>query len=216
LNNLVIAGASGFVGTLVTNLACKRFATWNVHPLVRNTTGSFENEVALPLYLSGQAPGRATHLCLCLGTTPHRAGGNAQFVSTEHDLALQIARRAAALGARQLTYISSAGASLRSNSIYLETKARTEASLAELGFDRLDFFRPSFLTGRKSPRFSEAAGASAIGLAAVLFPKLRNSIFMPISGHNLAQAICNALEKYEAGVFVHHFPAIVELANDAQ
>lgn len=136
---------------------------------------------------------QATYECgvvfCCLGTTIKKAGSRARFKAVDHDLVLDVARRARAAGTDTFLVVSSLGADPRAGNFYLRTKGEMEAALADVGFARLGIVRPSLLLGsRKESRPGEAvAQAVARVFNPVLVGPLRR--YRAVTAEEVAAAL---------------------------
>ena len=106
---------------------------------------------------------RGDDVFCCLGTTIKKAGSERAFKRVDHDYVAALAQLTREQGARTFSMVSSIGADPESNSFYLGTKGRAEASVTAAGFDALHIFRPSLLLGdRQESRPAESASIFAM------------------------------------------------------
>ena len=177
------------------------------HPKVHVLEGAFRDGVSLPDF-----PPVDDVFC-CLGTTMRNAGSREAFRQVDLELPLALARATRARGARQFLFVSSVGADSASRTFYLRVKGETEAGLAEIGFDALLVFRPSFLLGDRDEW--RAGEVVAKALAPIVTPLLRGSLkrYRPIPAAIVAQAMVAAALAGHHGVHVFHFDQIVEIGR---
>jgi uncharacterized protein YbjT (DUF2867 family) len=209
---ILIAGASGFIGGLVVErLASTEHgaATCLVRRAMQLDARTLVTDFSEPPAALDAA---YDAVFLCLGTTPSRAGGKAEFHRVEHDLAVTVARWAAERGAHSCAYVSSLGADLKSASLYLRTKAETERSLAAIGFDALHLFRPSFLTGRVPPLRSERIGALLCRALAASGLGPKSGALTPIAGAVVADAMLATLDFGGRGTQIYHYADMLRLS----
>ena len=213
---LAIIGASGLIGAALTDrlLAENRSVT----ALLRRSTGRtdplFAERIApvsaWPEQIAGVQPEVAVS---ALGTTIAVAGSRAAFEAIDLDAVTTFARAAREAGARQMIAVSSVGADPDASTFYLRTKGRMEQALADIGFDRLDLFRPALLLGKRAgpPRIGERI---AIALSPVMTLLLRGPFerYAPIAAETVAAAMAAAAGNPAPGVFVHEYRAIRGLA----
>ena len=149
-----------------------------------------------------------------LGTTMRKAGSEAAFRAVDLDLVLAFATAARAAGARRMATVSSVGADPRSRAFYLRIKAEMERALADLGFERLDIFRPGLLRGERGSdrRLGERLG---IALSPIVNLALRGPFdrFAAIEAVKVAAAIAATLPLGEPDIHVHHNRQIRRLAR---
>lgn len=165
LTTLVIAGATGLVGSIV--LACALddprighvIAPTRVplppHPKLANPVVDYNS---LPL----DADWWSVDSVICaLGTTRAKAGSDAAFWRVDHDYPLAVAQAARARGARTFALVSAIGADAGSRLLYNRTKGAVEASIAALDYPSYTIVRPGLIGGdrdefRPAERVSEA------------------------------------------------------------
>jgi len=80
----------------------------------------------------------------CLGTTRGKAGKEG-FIKVDHDYVVNSAKMLKSAGCPDFHLLTSKGSNVNSWFLYPETKGRAEASVRDLGFDRLNIYRPGFL-----------------------------------------------------------------------
>jgi uncharacterized protein YbjT (DUF2867 family) len=212
-----IAGATGLTGHYVLNrllddggydpvLAVLRKPMHRNHPRLREKVVEFDS-------LSALAPSQVDVAFCCLGTTIRKAGSKEAFRRVDHDYVLAFANWARANGARHFLLVSSVSASPDSGNFYLRVKGETERDLAQLGFDWLDIFQPSFLLGnRAESRPGERIGQAVIQAVefALVGPLER---YRGIGGATIAQAmLARANDPGDPGIRRHEWAAITALA----
>jgi len=80
----------------------------------------------------------------CLGTTRSKAGKEG-FIKVDHDYVLNSAKLLKSSGCPDFHLLTSWGTNVNSWFLYPETKGRVEIAVRDLGFDRLNIYRPGFL-----------------------------------------------------------------------
>ncbi|RMF15255.1 MAG: NAD-dependent dehydratase [Gammaproteobacteria bacterium] len=192
---LMVLGATGAVGREVLELAARdgRFESI-VAPTRRPlpARAGLVNPVwPMTLPLPEDAAWQVDALICCLGSTLRKAGSRAAFRQVDHDLVLAAAARARAGGARTCVLNSSLGADPQSGNFYLRTKGETERDLADIGFERLVYVRPSLIdAGREEVRPAEWLG---IRVARVLRPLIPDR-YKPVTPEKIAQTMLNAVD----------------------
>lgn len=200
MKNVVVAGATGLVGSAVVRLLERREDV-TVHALVRKAgslAGSRRREIVFDYHkdadtLGGEIP--CDVLLSCLGTTIAKAGSQKAFRAVDHELPAILVARLKELPQRPgVALVSSVGASSSGN-FYLRTKFETEELVRQSGLPYL-IVRPSVLLGdRHETRFVERA---AIQMMRPLFAALiavtgRSSATIgrlrPITDEQVAQAL---------------------------
>ncbi len=102
---------------------------------------------------------RVDQVASALGTTIRQAGTEERFRRVDHDVPLEVFRRARAGGARHALLVSSLGADPRSRVLYSRVKGELEEAVLGLGFPSVTVLRPSLLLGdRGELRLGEEIG----------------------------------------------------------
>ncbi|MEO6102337.1 MAG: NAD-dependent epimerase/dehydratase family protein [Pseudoxanthomonas sp.] len=176
MNKVLLAGASGMVGSAVLRQALadprigevvaparRALAT---HAKLRNPLVDFDD---LPV----DAPWWEVDAVICtLGTTIRDAGSRAAFRKVDFDYPLAVARNALEHGASTFVLTSATGASADSRIFYSRTKGELENALRALGYESLCLVRPGLLEGaRERHRPLEHAGMKLLGAMGPLLPR---------------------------------------------
>ena len=212
---LLIAGATGLVGTAVTQLAAAdgrftRVITWGRRPLpganarVENW-GPLEGEL-----IKGLRPVAVDAVICCLGTTMRNVNGDkAAFIHVDQELVLALGQWASG-GNTTFCLVSAHGADAQSKFFYNRVKGYVEDTLREMELGALHLFRPSILDGpRKENRPGERLGLAVMKLFAPVLP----TPLRPMPYRTLAAALLNAARTPSTGVHVHSYKEILALAN---
>lgn len=147
----------------------------------------------------------------CLGTTIKKAGSQEAFREVDFDFVLNVARAAKAAGATRCMVISALGASAKSGTFYSRVKGEMEDALAQIGFDALHIFRPSFLDGdRSESRIGERIGIAAFkALSPLLLGGAKK--YRVIAASQVAHAMRASAWLPTAGVKIYESDEIVAL-----
>ncbi|WP_079423351.1 NAD(P)H-binding protein [Streptomyces katrae] len=149
-----------------------------------------------------------------LGTTIRQAGSQEAFREVDQHHTVRVAALARDAGAERIAVVSSVGAGSGSRAFYLRVKGDMEADVTALGFRQTEFFRPSFILGRRpTHRRGEGLGSSA---ATVLAPLLAGPAraYRPVPAGRLAAAMIAALAEDRPGVRVRTYEDFVALAPE--
>ena len=216
---IVIAGATGLVGRQVVDQLCDRTDVSAVVVLGRRALGKTHPKISdlvgppdrWPALLDGSQFDAAIST---LGTTLHDAGSQDAFYAVDHDLLVSFARAACGAGTRHFLMVSSVGAHAASRNFYLATKGKAEASVANIGFDRIDILRPGLLRGRRTGRlrFGERLAIAISPVTDFLTPAVL-SRYRSIAAAQVAGALCQLAGQADAGQFIHHNDDMVALAR---
>ena len=211
---VVLIGATGLIGSKLTRLLVEDGSV-ELHTVVRRASGCGSNEhVAPPADWPEVVQGIGADAAVsALGTTMRAAGSEAAFQAVDFDMVSAFARAARAAGARQMVTVSSVGADVGSRNFYLRLKGELEGALAEMGFDRVDIFRPGLLRGKRGGerRIGERIGI-AISPVANLFLQGPLERFAAIDAELVAAAVAASLRESAPGVHIHENRAIRRLA----
>jgi uncharacterized protein YbjT (DUF2867 family) len=207
---IFLAGATGLVGQRLLTRLCNsekvtrvlsvgRRATGYEHPKLEELVGSLDQWPALIAEQVGDVA------ISTLGTTIADAGSQDAFYAIDHDAVLSFARATRAAGARQFLMVSSVGAHAASRNFYLAAKGRAEASIDQVGFQRLDILRPGLLRGRRTGRLrpGERVAIALSPLTDFLTPAVL-SRYRSIPAMQVAGALNYLAGADESGIFVHH------------
>lgn len=150
-----------------------------------------------------------------LGTTIRKVGGDRDaFAAIDRDLVDRTARAAQRAGASRMISVSSVGADANSKNFYLSIKGQAERNLMQIGFERLDVFRPGLLLGKRQDdvRLGERIGMVASPVADLLLHgKYRK--YRSIHAETVARAALALSMRKAAGKFVHNHDAILRAAS---
>ncbi|HRH70293.1 MAG TPA: NAD-dependent epimerase/dehydratase family protein [Flavobacteriales bacterium] len=212
--SLLVAGATGLVGSAVVELALAdqrfgRVITWGRRAMP-NTNGS-EHWAPGPVSLiEGLRNERVDAVICCLGTTMRNVKGDKKaFVHVDLELVLALARWAEGSDTR-FCLVSALGADPNSAFFYNRVKGRVEMDLRRLTFQALHIFRPSILDGpRKEDRPGERAGLVLMKFLAPLLPTRSR----PMPYRTLAKALLSAAAGTDSGVHIHTTAGIKALAG---
>lgn len=213
--SLLIAGATGLVGSAVTDLAAAdpRFGpviTWGRRP-VPDAPGTVEHWGPGPDGLvAGLGSDRVNAVICCLGTTMRNVKGDKQaFLHVDQDLVLALARWSSGTHAR-FCLVSALGADPSSMFFYNRVKGNVERELTQLEFAALHIFRPSILDGpRQESRPGERIGLAAMKILAPMLPVASR----PMPYRTLAQALLNAAAGDDHGIHIHTTKGIEALVR---
>ncbi|MFJ7159701.1 NAD(P)H-binding protein [Streptomyces sp. NPDC101118] len=155
-----------------------------------------------------------------LGSTIRAAGSQQAFRQVDQHYVVAVARLAHAAGARRIAVVSSVGAKAGARNFYLGVKGDMEEEVKTAGFERVEIFRPSFITGpRPDRRLAEKLGFAA---ASALSPAMRGSAraYRPVPAGRLAAAMIASLregtgETPKGGASVRTYEDIVRLTEPA-
>lgn len=139
----------------------------------------------------------------CLGTTMKKAGSKEKFRLVDFQYPVSLASFCLNKGARQFLLVSSMGADAKSGIFYNQIKGEVENTVSNLGYPRLDIFRPSLLLGdRGESRIAEDLGKVAMKIFGFLFlGSLKN--YKAIDSGKVARAMNYFAQEEGSGNHLH-------------
>ncbi|WP_165311163.1 NAD(P)H-binding protein [Vibrio ziniensis] len=201
---LIIAGASGLVGSCCLKISLQENAIEHVYTLSRKPlTPTTFPELTYKLTQLIDANLNVKHWddddvrpqlgVIALGTTLKQAGSKQGLEKVDFELVCHVAQQMKLLGVERLAVVSSYGAHKRSGSHYLRCKGRMEEAIRQLGFAHVTFVRPGPLVGKRSiARTDEVLVQKAMAVGKyLLFGKLKN--LAPIKAEDVAQSMLYSL-----------------------
>lgn len=214
---VLVAGATGLVGSALVDALLADSGVGKVHVLVRRKSAELGQHSGVHQHLVDYAAGigalpPADDAFCCLGTTIKAAGSQAAFRAVDHDAVLAFARAARGAGATRLCVVSALGADARSVVFYNRVKGEMEAAVAALGFPCVVVVRPSLLLGDRAAlgqpaRFGERAAMAAAAPVRWLIPRS----VRPIEAGTVARAMLRAVQSMPDGVHVLASERLLEL-----
>ncbi|WP_417613806.1 NAD(P)H-binding protein [Parasphingorhabdus sp.] len=213
-DKILIVGATGLIGGLLTRKLVMQGADKRMHLVVRRPYREDVGQAKIHVQLQENWPATIAKIkpdiaISCLGSTMKKAGSKEEFAAVDRDLVGSVAAAAKAAGARQFIAISSTMADSSASSFYLKTKGEAEDLLRAQKFDRLDIIRPGLLRGERTndTRLGESlAIAASPAMDLLLHGKFRR--YRSILACDVADAIVALMEERAAGTYVHENDAI--------
>lgn len=161
MKTALILGSTGLTGSFVLEklltdseydkiILLNRKPSGISHVKIHEIITDFKSEIDL------KSISKIDSIFSCLGTTRKKTPDLSQYRSIEIEIPYKIAKISIEKGLQSLHFISSIGASTKSNNYYLKIKGEAEEKLASLDIPHLHIYRPSFLIGpRKENRLIE-------------------------------------------------------------
>ena len=213
-DKILIVGATGLIGSLLTRKLVGQGADEQMHLLLRRPYREDVGKAKIHVQLQENWPAAIAKIkpdiaISCLGSTMKKAGSKEEFAAVDRDLVSAVAAAAKAAGARQFIAISSTMADSSASSFYLKTKGEAEDLLRAQKFDRLDIIRPGLLRGERvaDSRLGESlAIAASPVLDLLLHGQFRR--YRSILASDVADAIVALMGNVLSGTHVHENDAI--------
>jgi uncharacterized protein YbjT (DUF2867 family) len=210
---LLVLGATGYVGGIVTRLALIDPSVTEVIAPTRRPLPLENSRLKNPIVnfdaLDEQASWwRVDAAISALGTTTRNTPSRAEYEKIETSYPVAVAALVRDRGAKAFVYVSSIGASPKSRSFYLRAKGNTEDQLQRLGLPSLTLVRPSGIIGvRQPPRRSEEFILNLLQIARPILPKR----WRVVTGEQVAKALIRAALKPPLGTIIIESETIQDL-----
>jgi uncharacterized protein YbjT (DUF2867 family) len=201
VTKLLVLGATGYVGGIVTRLALDDPSVTEVIAPTRRQlllqNPRLKNPIVNLDALDEEAPWwRVDAAISALGTTTRNTPSQADYEKIETSYPVTVATLVRNRGAKAFVYVSSIGASVSSRWFYLRAKGNTEDQLQRLGLPSLTLVRPSGIIGtRQPPRRTEELIFGLCQIARPLLPKR----WRVVTGKQVAKALLEAALKPPPG-----------------
>ncbi|MEH6716848.1 NAD(P)H-binding protein [Parasphingorhabdus flavimaris] len=213
-DKILILGATGLIGGLLTRKLVERGRDQTLHLLLRRPYREDVGKAKVHVQLQENWPATIAKIkpaivISCLGSTMKKAGSKEEFAAVDRDLVGAVAAAAKAAGAKQFIAVSSTMADSSASSFYLKIKGEAEDVMRAQQFDRLDIIRPGLLRGERT---NETRVGESLAIAAspimdlMLHGKFRR--YRSILASDVADAIVALMTESEPGAFVHENDAI--------
>ena len=155
MRKAIVAGATGLIGSYLTQFLSISKAYDQVYALVRKS-GSINlpgvQEIVVDYNHLNFVNLEVDDVFCALGTTIKTAGSQEKFYQVDHDFVITLAKSTVELGASRFLMVSSIGANEKSGNFYLKVKGETERDLKAHNFPVTLIFRPSLLLGPRKER----------------------------------------------------------------
>lgn len=218
----VVLGATGMIGSILTNLLLKDPAFSKVRVLVRRPLHLIHPRLEVQvtdLHDTNDIQSKlGTGDCIfsCLGTTRQAVQGDESlYWKIDHDIPVNTATLGKAAGFHTFLLVSVVGAKARTTNFYLQLKGMTEQDLAAQNYRNFYIFRPSLLLGhRTEKRLGESIAQKVMPL---LSPLMMGPLekYKPIEAIAVAKAMIAAARLQQPGKLVYEYREMMELADPA-
>lgn len=214
---IVIAGASGLIGSSLLALALEHEAVSQViilvredlpikHPKLKQIRVRYEHLEDIAAEILGDA------IFCCLGTTRKKTPNPEDYRKVDFDYPLALARIALMNNIPEFHLVSALGADKTSKIFYSRLKGEVEEAISTLSFTSIHFYRPSLLSGnRKEHRTGEELSNKIMKIVnPILIGPLKK--YRSIEAAAVARAMLNQSLKTLKGTFIYTSDKIQELA----
>ena len=219
MNNSLIFGSTGFIGTkVVSHLKNFEGSTITISRKRNLDFGSLVDQIIVEDFnLKNIDLPKIDHVFICLGTKLRAwelifmsKEKKDIFIKTDLDLIINAAKKAKASGAKTISLVSAVGVKEGSLNTYMDIKGKVENEIIKLGFESTNFFRPGHLQGKASSEKWDTAVAD-------FFSKIMDVLlvgpftkFKSIEGDSVAKAMVNETLNSKPGINIFYFKEMIQ------
>lgn len=215
MKKVIIAGASGLIGSYLLRFLLEENSIGEVTALVRKPLDishknlvqrqiSFDKPESFKEFITGDV------LFCCLGSTRKKTPDQRDYRKVDYDYPLALAQLASQNQVQQFHIVSALGANPHSVNFYSRLKGEVERDIKVLNFRSIHIYKPSLLEGpRQEKRPLEKV---AMKLMKIINPLLRGNLtkYRSIKAEIVALAMYKQSLKNSEGVFIYPSDKIIE------
>ena len=206
MKTAILFGATGLVGTNLLNLLIENDNYSKIIIFTRKEIPNKDSKLEIHKINFDQINDyedliSGNDCFFSIGTTKKLTPNKIDYINTEYELPVKIAKIAKKNNVESFIYVSSGGANENSKNLYLQNKGRAEQEIIKLSFNFTAIIQPSLLLGiRNETRLGE-------GIAQFIFKKLsflfvgKLRPFKAITVIDVAKAIISIIENKETGIY---------------
>ena len=219
MNNSLIFGSTGFIGTkVVSHLKNFEGLTISISRKKNLYFGSLVNQIIVEDFnLKNIDLPKIDHVFICLGTKLRAwelifmsKEKKDLFIKTDFDLIIDAAKKAKASGAKTISLVSAVGVKEGSLNTYMDIKGKVENEIIKLGFESTNFFRPGHLQGKASSEKWDTAVADFFSKIMDVFLVGPFTKFKSIEGDSVAKAMVNETLNSKPGINIFYFKEMIQ------
>ena len=219
MNNSLIFGSTGFIGTkVVSHLKNFEGSTISISRKKNLDFGSLVNQIIVEDFnLKNIDLPKIDHVFICLGTKLRAwelifmsKEKKDIFIKTDLDLIINAAKKAKASGAKTISLVSAVGVKEGSLNTYMDIKGKVENEIIKLGFESTNFFRPGHLQGKASSEKWDTAVADFFSKIMDMFLVGSFTKFKSIEGDSVAKAMVNETLNSKPGINIFYFKEMIQ------
>tara|TARA_Y100001970_G_C14083754_1_gene776147 strand:+ start:30 stop:686 length:657 start_codon:yes stop_codon:yes gene_type:complete len=206
MKSAILFGATGLVGNNLLNLLIKNKNYSKIKIFTRKNISNKNPKLEIHNINFDQIKDHAYLISgndcfFCIGTTKKQTPDRMQYINTEYELPVKIAKIAKDNNIESFIYVSSGGANKNSKNLYLQNKGRAENEIIKLSFNFTAIIQPSLLLGiRNETRIGEGIAQFIFKKLSFLFVgKLRS--FKAIPAINVAKSIIRIVENKDSSLY---------------
>ena len=219
MNNSLIFGSTGFIGTkVVSHLKNFEGSTITISRKKNLDFGSLVNQIIVEDFnLKNIDLPKIDHVFICLGTKLRAwelifmsKEKKDIFIKTDLDLIIKAAKKAKASGAKTISLVSAVGVKEGSLNTYMDIKGKVENEIIKLEFESTNFFRPGHLQGKASSEKWDTAVADFFSKIMDVFLVGPFTKFKSIEGDSVAKAMVNETLNSKPGINIFYFKEMIQ------
>ena len=219
MNNSLIFGSTGFIGTkVVSHLKNFEGSTISISRKKNLDFGSLVNQIIVEDFnLKNIDLPKIDHVFICLGTKLRAwelifmsKEKKDIFIKTDLDLIINAAMKAKASGAKTISLVSAVGVKEGSLNTYMDIKGKVENEIIKLEFESTNFFRPGHLQGKASSEKWDTAVADFFSKIMDVFLVGPFTKFKSIEGDSVAKAMVNDTLNSKPGINIFYFKEMIQ------
>ena len=219
MNNSLIFGSTGFIGTkVVSHLKNFEGSTISISRKKNLDFGSLVNQIIVEDFnLKNIDLPKIDHVFICLGTKLRawelifmNKEKKDIFIKTDLDLIINAAKKAKASGAKTISLVSAVGVKEGSLNTYMDIKGKVENEIIKLEFESTNFFRPGHLQGKASSEKWDTALADFFSKIMDVFLVGPFTKFKSIEGDSVAKAMVNETLNSKPGINIFYFKEMIQ------
>ena len=219
MNNSLIFGSTGFIGTkVVFHLKSSEGSVITISRKKNIDFGSLVDQIIVEDFnLKNINLPKIDHVFICLGTKLRAwelifmsKEKKDIFIKTDLDLIINAAKKAKASGAKTISLVSAVGVKEGSLNTYMDIKGKVENEIIELEFESTNFFRPGHLQGKASFEKWDTAVADFFSKIMDVFLVGPFTKFKSIEGDSVAKAMVNETLNSKPGINIFYFKEMIQ------
>ncbi len=219
MNNSLIFGSTGFIGTkVVSHLKNFEGSTITISRKRNLDFGSLVDQIIVEDFnLKNIDLPKIDHVFICLGTKLRAwelifmsKEKKDIFIKTDLDLIINAAKKAKASGAKTIALVSAVGVKEGSLNTYMDIKGKVENEIIKLEFESTNFFRPGHLQGKASSEKWDTVVADFFSKIMDVFLVGPFSKFKSIEGNIVAKAMVNETLNSKPGINIFYFKEMIQ------
>ena len=219
MNNSLIFGSTGFIGTkVVSHLKNFEGSTITISRKKNLDFGSLVDQIIIEDFnLKNIDLPKIDHVFICLGTKLRAwelifmsKEKKDIFIKTDLDLIIYAAKKAKASGAKTISLVSAVGVKEGSLNTYMDIKGKVENEIIKLEFESTNFFRPGHLQGKASSEKWDTVVADFFSKIMDVFLVGPFTKFKSIEGDSVAKAMVNETLNSKPGINIFYFKEMIQ------